>query len=216
MGKYCCRCKIEQAPERHHNSYCNPCRSIMRKAATVKAREEKGLPERGFFKTHCCDCKAVKEDDRQAYCNKCRAVRNKAWNLKSGRVKKNLTGLCPCGAERGPKQKYYCLPCKARISREWRAAHKVPTRPQEVLELEKKARDAYQEIKRSVRKATYYYIKTGRLVRQPCEKCNTTDKVEAHHDDYTKPMDVRWLCRKHHLEHHEGEKKGSSKIKDTL
>jgi hypothetical protein len=45
-------------------------------------------------------------------------------------------------------------------------------------------------------------IRDGRLVRQPCEVCGTTLRVQAHHDDYTKPLDVRWLCFKHHREHH--------------
>lgn len=41
-------------------------------------------------------------------------------------------------------------------------------------------------------------IQSGELVRQPCEKCGAA-KVEAHHDDYSKPLAVRWLCRLHHI-----------------
>lgn len=41
----------------------------------------------------------------------------------------------------------------------------------------------------------------GELTRQPCEKCGVR-KVDAHHDDYSKPLQVRWLCRKHHVEFH--------------
>lgn len=44
-------------------------------------------------------------------------------------------------------------------------------------------------------------IKRGELTRQPCEVCGDP-KVDAHHDDYSKPLDVRWLCRKHHRLHH--------------
>jgi len=40
-------------------------------------------------------------------------------------------------------------------------------------------------------------VRDGRLVKQPCEFCGAL-KVEAHHDDYTKPLEVRWLCNKHH------------------
>ena len=51
-----------------------------------------------------------------------------------------------------------------------------------------------------------YAIKRGYLVRQPCEVCGATVKIHAHHDDYTKPLDVRWLCPKCHKQHHREEK----------
>lgn len=41
----------------------------------------------------------------------------------------------------------------------------------------------------------------GVLTPQPCEVCGIVDTV-AHHDDYRKPLDVRWLCGKHHMRHH--------------
>ena len=44
-------------------------------------------------------------------------------------------------------------------------------------------------------------VKRGSLVRLPCEVCGEA-KSEGHHDDYDKPLDVRWLCRTHHVEHH--------------
>jgi len=36
----------------------------------------------------------------------------------------------------------------------------------------------------------------------PCEVCGATRNIDAHHDDYRKPLDVRWLCRGHHKLHH--------------
>jgi hypothetical protein len=43
-------------------------------------------------------------------------------------------------------------------------------------------------------------VKTGKLLRQPCEVCNAP-KAIAHHDDYDKPLDVGWLCKLHHNRH---------------
>ncbi|KKM14635.1 hypothetical protein LCGC14_1704220 [marine sediment metagenome] len=44
-------------------------------------------------------------------------------------------------------------------------------------------------------------LRDGRLEKQPCEVCGEKE-VHAHHDDYAKPLDVRWLCNKHHNEWH--------------
>jgi hypothetical protein len=41
-------------------------------------------------------------------------------------------------------------------------------------------------------------IKRGELKRQPCEICSWPKNTQAHHDDYSKPLEVRWLCQKHH------------------
>ncbi len=43
----------------------------------------------------------------------------------------------------------------------------------------------------------------GNLKPRPCEVCGATRDIDAHHDDYSKPLDVRWLCRAHHKQHHE-------------
>lgn len=46
-------------------------------------------------------------------------------------------------------------------------------------------------------------VRKGRLIRRPCELCGNP-VVEGHHDDYGKPLDVRWLCHRHHRALHQG------------
>jgi hypothetical protein len=48
-------------------------------------------------------------------------------------------------------------------------------------------------------------IQRGDLIRpEKCEACGCapTEKLHGHHDDYTKPLSVRWLCRSCHFNHH--------------
>ena len=46
----------------------------------------------------------------------------------------------------------------------------------------------------------YTAVKSGRLVRLPCFVCG--DNAEAHHPDYSRPLDVVWLCSPHHRHAH--------------
>jgi hypothetical protein len=54
--------------------------------------------------------------------------------------------------------------------------------------------------KTKARNAVSNAIRDGRLLRQPCEVCG--QKAQAHHHDYSKPLDVQWLCFKHHRAEH--------------
>ncbi len=45
-------------------------------------------------------------------------------------------------------------------------------------------------------------LRDGKIERMPCE-CGET-KVQAHHHDYSKPLEVTWLCVKCHWSHHGG------------
>ena len=54
-----------------------------------------------------------------------------------------------------------------------------------------------------------YAVRIGTLVRMPCEVCGCDSHV-AHHDDYDKPLDVRWLCGSHHREWHEQNGEGAN------
>jgi len=52
-----------------------------------------------------------------------------------------------------------------------------------------------------VKDAVRYALKTGKLVKTACQVCGD-EKVEGHHADYSRPLDVVWLCREHHMEIH--------------
>lgn len=44
-------------------------------------------------------------------------------------------------------------------------------------------------------------LRMGIIEREPCEVCGA-EKVDGHHPDYNRPLDVRWLCRRHHSQLH--------------
>ena len=81
----------------------------------------------------------------------------------------------------------YCRSCHASNMRENRPKHSELT-PE-------------QRLKANCRAYTKVYIKRGKLIPQPCELCSN-NKTEAHHSDYTKPLEVKWLCRTCHLNLH--------------
>lgn len=44
-------------------------------------------------------------------------------------------------------------------------------------------------------------VRDGRLQKLPCEVCGEVSS-HGHHDDYSKPLSVIWLCAFHHGERH--------------
>ena len=44
-------------------------------------------------------------------------------------------------------------------------------------------------------------VRDGKIIGQCCFVCGD-EKAEGHHPDYDRPLDVTWLCMKHHKEVH--------------
>lgn len=59
----------------------------------------------------------------------------------------------------------------------------------------------------SGRRLIYYQViralKYGIIKKQPCETCGATYSIHAHHDDYSQPLNVRWLCNSCHKRLHD-------------
>lgn len=48
----------------------------------------------------------------------------------------------------------------------------------------------------------------GRLIKPSiCSECGANKNIQAHHYDYSKPLDVTWLCGKCHKAIHSSERK---------
>jgi hypothetical protein len=77
-------------------------------------------------------------------------------------------------------------------------------RRKQMIQCQRRRRVAHPE-KAKAWSAVYWAIKTGKLTRKPCEICGEP-KSQAHHGDYSKPLDVRWFCFKHHREVGHGQK----------
>lgn len=60
-------------------------------------------------------------------------------------------------------------------------------------------RKLYPE-REAARSAVSNAIRDGRLIPQPCRVCGK--KAEAHHPDYSKPLEIDWLCLQHHKDEH--------------
>lgn len=58
-------------------------------------------------------------------------------------------------------------------------------------------------VKDKAQKAVYTEVRAGRLVPGSCEVGDgCKGPIQAHHDDYAKPLDIRWLCARHHAYEH--------------
>lgn len=102
-----------------------------------------------------------------------------------------------------------CLAAKARAARRndperaRRAARRYSERH---AEREKRDRDRRRRAsleKYAARERVRRAVQAGRLVRPDrCEGCELSVPVQAHHDDYSKPLEVRWLCPACHVAIH--------------
>lgn len=90
-----------------------------------------------------------------------------------------------------------------RRHKNWYDAHKDdPKRKERQVIFMREYRTRPEErAKEKARQALNYALSRGNIHKGLCEVCGSP-KVHGHHDDYSKPLAVRWLCHGHHREHH--------------
>ena len=96
-----------------------------------------------------------------------------------------------------------CKDCKAEYQREYR--HSSTGRAAQNRD-QKKQRLKFPE-KEKARQAVKYAVHIGELKRSVfCEGCGLPAETQAHHPDYSKPLEVIWLCRPCHRKLHKSNK----------
>lgn len=85
-----------------------------------------------------------------------------------------------CGWRYAKQGQSYCKECHA----EYQRAHRKP--------LDERGRR-----NSNARSYLHIYVKRGMVKKRPCLICRDVN-VEAHHEDYTRPLHVVWLCKSHH------------------
>src|SRR3990167_6059463 len=124
------------------------------------------------------------------------------------------TRPCPmCKSVQIGKRRDYCADCNRKKSAESRRLHpewfkrfrQTEKHREYVARLNKVRRaDPVARAKNRARNLIAMRIHRGKMVRAPCESCGTL-KAHAHHNDYTKALQIKWLCRSCHLTEHHGD-----------
>jgi hypothetical protein len=95
-----------------------------------------------------------------------------------------------CGVGRARDGQGYCNACHAAYMRDWRPSHPLTDE---------------QRRKDTARSYANVYKARGKLQMRPCENCASQHRIEMHHEDYSRPLAVKWLCRPCHVHlHHVG------------
>lgn len=89
---------------------------------------------------------------------------------------------------------------------------RLPHRKEDMSKRQKKNRLRHNELNRAYsekykdRKMSHTIIsnqrRDGKIIPKPCEVCGGHDRIQAHHPDYSKPLEIVWLCQPHHMELH--------------
>jgi ssDNA-binding Zn-finger/Zn-ribbon topoisomerase 1 len=121
-----------------------------------------------------------------------------------------------CGAPKehrgtGRDGRWICISCERERKAAWYHRNKPPVVPRQwrrtplddiaPAQRSRRAWDRNNPEKRRAQKAVERALATGQISRHPCEWCGA-EKTQAHHDDYSKPLAVAWLCQSCHKRRH--------------
>ena len=108
-----------------------------------------------------------------------------------------------CGQPLHRKSEYYCSANCADAFGTKSSEKAPPFLSKWKIRKRKQAKDPLIVLRQKVRRQTKDLIRRGVLRRGPCVVCGDRNVV-PHHEGYSDPRGVIWLCEDHHNEYHEG------------
>jgi hypothetical protein len=66
----------------------------------------------------------------------------------------------------------------------------------------RKTHKLWKHKEQKARAAVYRAIRFGNMTKSSCRDCKIIEKVQAHHPNYDRPLDVIWLCQQCHRNEH--------------
>lgn len=102
------------------------------------------------------------------------------------------------------KSEYYCSEKCAAIYQVTHEKEIPPFLSKWKIRKKKAIEDPFIEMRTRARRTTQNLVQTGKLEIKPCVVCGNVEVI-AHHEDYSRPNDVIWICKIHHTAYHEGE-----------
>lgn len=91
--------------------------------------------------------------------------------------------------------RYMCRDCNTRRAKKYRATENGKKLTLEAI------RNHHRQNK--VKVHARYLARRNLKAPEMCEKCEEFKALDAHHDDYSKPLEVQWLCRQCHANVHQ-------------
>jgi len=156
----------------------------------------------------CSKCGEARPREGQDLCHRCRP-----------RQSRRIKSCLDCGAPTGGTR---CRFCSGRHAAAIRTYHRPRLTSSKITRLRRegltfaaigkahgnisrqRVEQIYRRVQRNARAALHIAMAAGRIYKPDhCFRCLLrTKRIEGHHEDYSKPLNVRWLCPPcHSIEH---------------
>jgi len=110
--------------------------------------------------------------------------------------KKNEGTICDSQNKKYGKKYYTCRDCNSKRARKYRETESGKTVYREIM----RRQYVKNHDKVIARVLLNQALKIGKVVKpKKCEDCQKRKKLEGHHEDYNKPLVVKWVCRDCHV-----------------